>query len=256
MVHVLDPFREFTKFVQYRNRVTLAYLPQRLDELVTRLAPGSFTEQMRGRSIAVLPQLEALQARLIVSLRTRFQDVFDGSSLALAATMFLPGHNRFTLQNFPIGEEVLERVRENMLDDFEALLPANTSAANRQAYRRVALSTLQLARQLLDEVPSDADPLTWWPLQVPLAPLFPLAKMLFAIPASSADNERSFSSASFTLDSRRYRTDIENFRSEHRIRRFIVAGTDGQSQSGRSTRLERVSGLLERFAELVAEEDD
>lgn len=254
MIHVLDPVREFTKFVQYRSRVTLAYLPKKLDNLVNRLAPNVFEEQIRGRSETVLPLLELLQSRLITSLRTRFSDIFIGSSLALAAAMLLPGRNTFAFQNFPIGDDIVQSVTVNMLDDFEILLPANTSAANRQAYRRQAESTLQLARQLLDEAPPNEDPLLWWPHQASLAPLFPLAKLLFAIPASSADNERSFSSASFTLDSRRYRTDIENFRSEHRIRRFIVAGTDGNSQDGRGVRLERVRSLLERFAELVGDD--
>jgi hypothetical protein len=85
-------------------------------------------------------------------------------------------------------------------------------------------------------------------------PLFPLAKMLFAIPATSADNERSFSSASFTLDSRRYRTDIVRFRSEHRIRRFIVAGTNQHTQEGRELRIGRVRRLLQRFASIIAEQ--
>jgi hypothetical protein len=43
------------------------------------------------------------------------------------------------------------------------------------------------------------------------------------------------------------------FRAEHRIRRFIVSGTDAHSHSGRQRRTARVGQLLARFAELVAE---
>src|SRR3546814_4697001 len=96
MVHVLDVFRQFTKFVQYRNRVTLAYIPSMLDELVTRIAPGSFRERLQNISLAVYAQVEALQVRLINSLRVRFRDIFDDSSLALAAAMLRTGANRFS----------------------------------------------------------------------------------------------------------------------------------------------------------------
>src|SRR3546814_9867660 len=113
MVHVLDVFRQFTKFVQYRNRVTLAYIPSMLDELVTRIAPGSFRERLQNISLAVYAQVEALQVRLINSLRVRFRDIFDDSSLALAAAMLLPGANRFTFLNFDVTEEQLERSEEH-----------------------------------------------------------------------------------------------------------------------------------------------
>ena len=75
--------------------------------------------------------------------------------------------------------------------------------------------------------------------------------MLLAIPATSADNERAFSSASFTLDYRRTRLDIASFRAEHRIRRYLISGTDHHSVEGRELRRQRVERLLERFAEVV-----
>ena len=65
--------------------------------------------------------------------------------------------------------------------------------------------------------------------------------------------ERSFSSASFTLDLRRYRIDLDHFRSEHRIRRFLTAGASSETEAGRLQRLERVRRLLHHFAELVQE---
>ena len=78
--------------------------------------------------------------------------------------------------------------------------------------------------------------------------LFPLVKMLLAIPATSADDERAFSSASFTLDYRRTRLDIASFQVEHRIRRYLISSTDHHSAKVRRQRVER---LLERFAEVV-----
>ncbi len=75
--------------------------------------------------------------------------------------------------------------------------------------------------------------------------------MLFAIPASSADCERSFSSAGFTLDSRRNRMDVEVFRQEHRLRRFLVSGTDLHTQVGRQTRLDRMNLLINRYNQAI-----
>ena len=118
--------------------------------------------------------------------------------------------------------------------------------------RNQATTTLALAREELDEAQL-VDPLEWWPGKAELTPVYPLAKMLLAIPASSADNERSFSSASYTLDARRYRTDVEHFRMEHRIRRFLTAGATGDSQEARERRVERVERLLTRFSELLLE---
>jgi hypothetical protein len=142
------------------------------------------------------------------------------------------------------------QVTENMLDDLEQLVPCE--ADERLAVRAQAQATLALARQQLARTDPGEDPLSWWPQHPRLSSIFPLAMMLFAIPATSADNERSFSSASYTLDARRYRTNIDHFRFEHRVRRFIVAGTDPHTQQGRAKRLERVRALLGRFAALVA----
>ena len=71
--------------------------------------------------------------------------------------------------------------------------------------------------------------------------------MLLQIPASSAENERSFSSASFVLDQRRTRLDLDNFRREHRIRRRLCAGTTGQQK------LAIANDLIERYAAAVQE---
>jgi hypothetical protein len=102
-------------------------------------------------------------------------------------------------------------------------------------------------RDSLDEEPEDEDPLVWWPSHPEYTALFPVAKMLLQIPASSAENERSFSSASFILDQRRTRLDIDNFRREHRIRRAVCVGRTP------AEKLEFSNGLIERFAGNVAD---
>ena len=100
----------------------------------------------------------------------------------------------------------------------------------------------------MDETPEDVDPLSWWPSHPEYTLLYPVAKMLLQIPASSAENERSFSSASFVLDQRRTRLDLDNFRREHRIRRRLCAGTTPQEK------LELSNDLIERYARALAEE--
>ena len=87
----------------------------------------------------------------------------------------------------------------------------------------------------------------WWPNHPAYTLLYPVAKMLLQIPDSSAENERSFSSASFILDQRRTRLDIDNFRREHRIRRALVAGRSQEEK------LQCSNELIQRFAEAIAE---
>jgi hypothetical protein len=135
-----------------------------------------------------------------------------------------------------------------------SLLPPDTEVAHRDAHRGAAAALLPLARIELDSLPDVADPLAWWPRQLHLGSLFNLAKMYFATPVSSADNERAFSSAGFTMGWRRGRLEMETFRMEHRIRRFLTAGgADSLSQLGRELRHRRARELLEHFAELVAQ---
>lgn len=111
MCLVLEPVRHFTKWAQFRNRVTVAYVPGKLDELVTAIQPGAAIDaRLRGRTVGILHPLHALQARLSSSIRTRFSSVFEGSSLALAARYLLPGKNLFTFTNFQVNAETLVQV--------------------------------------------------------------------------------------------------------------------------------------------------
>jgi hypothetical protein len=140
-----------------------------------------------------------------------------------------------------------------LVADYLALLPSDLSDLDKDAHRDIASAILPLARRMLDREPAATDVLVWWPQQKSLAALFPLAKMLFAIPASSADSERSFSSAGLSLGTLRTRMAVEAFRAEHRIRRFVTACADAQTSAGREKRLARVRTLLGRFAEVIAD---
>lgn len=153
---------------------------------------------------------------------------------------------------FLITPEILNDVRDNIIDDALELLPPNTPEAQVILHRQVATAMLALARARLDTANEDQDPLEWWPNNLDLASLFSVAKMLFAIPASTAEDERGFSSAGFTLNQRRSRLDLDNFRREHRIRHFLTIDADINSQGGRRERLRRAHALLEEYARQLA----
>lgn len=250
MTLVLTPFKIFTKFVQKKSEVTLAYLPGKIDELISALAPGSFAALVADLedSDAVLEQLEAFQACLVISIKERFADIFDGASLAMAARFFLPGPGLFAFEHFEPPENLLAVVKDNIVSDFRELLPP-MPAEHLELQLTLARGTLDLARFKLDQLDPHADPLDWWGHQDDLSLIHRVVKMLFQIPASSAENERSFSSASFVLDQRRTRLDLDNFRREHRIRRALCAGATP------AERLRRSNELIERFSqELLARE--
>jgi hAT family C-terminal dimerisation region len=142
-------------------------------------------------------------------------------------------------------------VKENIVNDFTELLPQETSEASKQMQRNLARWTLDFApaRVLLDAVPEEVDPLVWWPCHPEFSMIYRVVKMFLQIPASSAENERSFSSASFILDERRTRLDLDNFRREHRIRRALCAGTTPEQ------RLQLSNELMQRFAQFLDNEE-
>jgi hypothetical protein len=84
--------------------------------------------------------------------------------------------------------------------DFVELLPPVMPDAKKQRQKELAMKTLGVARDALEDSPEDADPLVWWPNHPEYTLLYPVAKMFLQIPDSSAENERSFSSASFILE--------------------------------------------------------
>lgn len=141
-------------------------------------------------------------------------------------------------------------MRTNMVDDTLALMP-NVDPEDLQDIKETAELLLKRVTRKLRNADPNIDPFTWWPQQqAEFGSLFPMVKMMFAIPATSADNERSFSSASYTLDSHRYKMDIDTFRKEHRIRRHLT-GSEGHDQAGRQDKVNRMSSLLNIFHEVA-----
>jgi len=251
MALILEPIKNFTKFVQNRNCVTLAYVPGMIDEILTQLSPDSFAAKLRDASANVRLQANALQKELSASIKTRFSGMFLGGSLALAARSFLPGPGMLSFANFIVNEVAKAEIVENILADVISLLPENTPADEIDDIKDTAESAIKLARKRLDKMDPKANPLVIWPVQKDLTVLHPAAKMLLGTPASSGDNERAFSSASFTMDNHRYMIDIETFRKEHRVRRFLVSGNDTHSQTGRQGRLDKLNSILERYDAVV-----
>lgn len=112
---VLEPFREVTKWAQNRNKVTTAYVPEKLDQLLTQIAVGVFDNRLLGRVAGTVGHVHALQRRLATSVAERFEPVFEGGSLALAARYLLPGADRFQFAHFTISPAKMGQVPPNHL---------------------------------------------------------------------------------------------------------------------------------------------
>jgi len=254
MVLVLEPIREFTKFVQNRTSITLAYVPEKIDALVTKLAPGAFDEQLRQCSQEVRDLANTLQSELVASIEKRFEHIYLGGSIALAAASLLPGPNRTSFANFEVTDAAREEVDENIVDDVASMLPSTTPEDEVDLHKVTARAQLQLLRKRLVRLDPAVDPLAWYPKQRDLAPLHPAIKCYLSAQGSSADSERAFSSASFTLDIHRYRMDIETFRKEHRLRRYLVSGAPIHTKQGRELRESRLQKLINRYDDFLATE--
>ena len=87
--------------------------------------------------------------------------------------------------------------------------------------------TLQQLRRKIESLKGArcADPLEWWRTNTAtastLSVLAPLARMYFALPASSADLERSFSSAGFILEGRQ-RLLVRNLETQAVVRDYLI----------------------------------
>ncbi len=215
--------------------------------MITALRPGAFAAALVGRSDGVLAEVEVFQACLVTSLKTRFAPLFEESSLALSAVMFLPGPNRFNFQNFPLPPNINALVRVKCIEDVIELLPIDTIDEHKVRARRRAETALIEIREDLDRLDPNIDPFVWIPSHPEYTVVFDLAKELLGIPSSTGEDERTFSSAGNILSKCRTQLDIENFRREHRIRRFLTGGSDAQTSEGSKLRVSRVEKLLDRF---------
>ena len=72
------------------------------------------------------------------------------------------------------------------------------------------VDTDEVTSYLQSRVRADQDILAWWKEQTQFPKLRALARQLFAIPASSAASERSFSAAGCTVSARRTALSSEN----------------------------------------------
>ncbi len=245
MTLVLIPFRRFTKFVQQREAVTLAHVPRLIDELVTSLAANSFNASLVGCADGVVAAMNTFQAALVDSIKARYSPMFNSASLARTASFFLPGRRYRDFVNFPNADEdrIVQDVRIRIATDAAALTPG------RQNVRDRLLRSLEDIRADLDDLDADMEPLSWFPLECETRSIFPIAMLYLSIPSTSAEDERNFSSAGVTLDKLRSRLDIDNFRYEHRVRRYLTAGSEAQSQEGRQLRQLRAETLLNIFSE-------
>lgn len=143
------------------------------------------------------------------------------------------------------------QIKNRAADDALELMTNLTTEDLKEKWRQHALSSLSLAREQLDAKDEAIDPLEWWPTNPHFAFLFEVAKMMFAIPASTADNERAFSSAGNTLGVNRGNLSSDNFRMEHRIRTYLTIGGSLHTSAGREMRLTRANSLLQQLSEQV-----
>lgn len=247
MILVLTPFRIFTKFVQNKHIATLYRVPRMIDDLISGISEQDLQAKLRNRYPTTMDIAMNLQRCLAEAVKKRFASMFEQDSLAMAALMLSPGKDRFVFSNFEFDNDMKAKVIAKIADEVIELLPSNSTDERKQHYRRTALITIELAKHQLDEVDESADPLAWWPQKKELSLLFPVAQMLFAIPASSAEDERAFSSAGFLLNQRRGRLALDSFKAEFRVRQFIVEGTSVHTQDGRQARMDRFAKLLDLY---------
>ena len=152
--------------------------------------------------------------------------------------------------------ETLRAVKTHMMNDFIELLPPNMPENLKALNTTMARATLELSRIMLDALGEDTNPFEWWPSQSNLSALFPLAKMLFSIPASTSDSALRMSerlvpqglrSISFGLGW----TWIISVESIEFDNIYMVAGTDLHHQDGRKLREERDLSLINRLGVLI-----
>lgn len=117
------------------------------------------------------------------------------------------------------------------------------------------LATLNFALLRLEVDGEPEPPLSFWSRQHELAALFDLVKMYLAIPASSAQDERGFSSAGFLLGELRTQLKSIHFRQEFRVRQFINSGPSSSqhSQDGRESKMERVQLIIAKYTASLSE---
>lgn len=164
--------------------------------------------------------------------------------------MLSSGADRFAFHNFKVTEDQRHAIIETIANDVVELLLSSVDDDVKARHEAAVNAILPLAEFELDQASEDDHPLEWWPLRPHLQMLYPVAQMLFVIPAPSGRNERALSSAGYLLDPRRTRLCLQSFRSENRVRQSLVEDTsvhDSCELKGRSDSTSCMQTFLPRF---------
>ena len=204
-----------------KNKPTLCYLPRRVDELIDQLDSMDFSHNDVSKSTQ--STLDVILESFVASVKKRFGGVFTGDSIALACARMCPGESLLEFKHFDVSVEEKDVLFNNMVDDAMLLVDegADISDGNVEEACRFMLSH---AIKKLGSNGTARDPLLWWQSQVFFSFLYPFVKMLFAIPATSCEAERSFSCAGF-LTNHRNNLGENLLPKEFRIRQYLLSGS-------------------------------
>ncbi len=128
-------------------------------------------------------------------------------------------------------------VNENIIDDCK-FLKEDMSETELKLFNYA----LKVASERLLLTNTDTYPIIWWKSQTDFSILWPVVKMLLAIPATSTESERGFSSSGFILDNLRTQITLPHFCMEYRVSQFLKCG----NKNSTSTVTDRMNSILER----------
>lgn len=177
-------------------------------------------------------------------MKKRFLPIFSWDLPYLPAAALSPGYHHLVFQNFEV-----DAPKENIID--RLLKEAKNAEPQMKESRENMLrwSIADLWEQMDTNYPLGSTPcddiLQWWRNAQSYAVLFPLVKMLLAIPVASADPERSFSSSGF-IQKGRSEMSVAHFRKEFRLRQLINQDSDDPDAEMRA-----MECLLQQYSEIV-----
>jgi len=248
MVDILVHFRIFGKNVQRRNFPTLCYVPSAINTLIEALQPNSETKKWKYLSKSVIENANTLQQLLITEVRERFKWVFESDSLALGAALLCPGESKLRYKHFPITNKVKNKIIEDLEKDAQEFESNKDSISDtRKNYIKYSLkAVLEIVENA--KIDEDESPLIWWSKQEPLAIIKPLVEMMLAIPASSAENERTHHGVALTLRPERNRISIRRLQHEFRIQQYFATGNENNKvgENGKII-VEKARALLQQY---------
>jgi len=150
-----------------------------------------------------------LKSLLRASAETRFETLFNSVTLPSLASAIDPCTGHLSFLSLELRNAVWERVLEDAVDllSNEPAPAADSIIFSKDTLRGlIAAVRLTFETRLYNEKDGPlfaGDPLDWWRRQG-LPQLWPLAKMLLAIPAANASAERTFSDSGFLAEGREH----------------------------------------------------